>query len=331
MILVTGGAGYIGSHVTKDLLDKGYQVAVLDNLSTGHIQAVDKRALFFFGDLGNENRLDEIFKSLPIKAVMHFSANCLVGESVQTPLKYYQNNVCNTICILNKMLEYNVKHFVFSSTCATYGVPDSSVISENHLTSPINPYGHSKRMIEIILQDLFNSHGLNFVSLRYFNVGGAHFSGEIGEDHKPETHLIPNVFRHLQGKSDYIDVYGDNYNTPDGTCIRDYIHVLDLSRAHILALEYLVKQQHCSEIFNLGNELGHSVLDVIKTCEMVTGKKATIRFLERRAGDPPKLVASSEKIKRLLGWKSKYDLTQIILSAWKWHEKYPDGYENDIQ
>ncbi|WP_043932670.1 UDP-glucose 4-epimerase GalE [Bacillus sp. EB01] len=327
MILVTGGAGYIGSHVTKDLLDIGHKVAILDNLSTGHLKAVDKRAHFIFGDMGDEKLLDKIFSTLPIKAVMHFSANCLVGESVKNPLKYYENNVSKTLVLLKTMTQFNINKIIFSSTCATYGLPTTEVLSEDHPTNPINPYGHSKLMIETILKDLYTSTGLNFVVLRYFNAGGAHFSGEIGEDHEPETHLIPNVLKHLQGKTDSIEIFGTDYNTPDGTCIRDYIHVSDLSNAHILALEYLISKHKCSETFNLGNGMGYSVMDVIKTCEAVTNKRAVIQFLGRRSGDPPKLVASSEKVKKVLGWSPKYCLDQIIQSAWSWHKKYPEGFK----
>ncbi|KKK39872.1 UDP-galactose-4-epimerase [Mesobacillus campisalis] len=326
MILITGGAGYIGSHVARDLLDRGYEVAILDNLSTGHLDAVDKRATFIFGDMGDLHLLDQVFKRLPIHAVMHFSANCLVGESVKLPLKYYENNVGKSINLLNKMIEYNIQHLIFSSTCATYGIPTESLLTEDLPTDPINPYGHSKRMIEMILKDLFQVYGLNFVILRYFNVGGAHVSGEIGEDHNPETHLIPNVLKHLQGKTKYIEIYGDNYPTPDGTCIRDYIHVSDLSNAHIFALEYLGRNQHCTEIFNLGSEAGYSVLEVVKASEEIANKQALIRYQERRPGDPPILVASSDKAKKLLGWTPKLKLEQIIQSAWNWHQKHPDGF-----
>jgi UDP-glucose 4-epimerase len=321
MILVTGGAGYIGSHVTKDLLDKGYEVLVLDNLSTGHSRAVDKRATFISGDIGDTELLDYVFSQFSIKAVMHFSANCLVEESVLNPLKYYKNNVEKTIRLLAKMQEHQINRFIFSSTCATYGVPTQPVLNENHPTNPINPYGRSKLMVENIIKDLPE---LNFVALRYFNVAGA--AGEIGENHDPETHLIPNVLKHLQGKTDHINVYGHDHPTPDGTCIRDYIHVSDLSNAHILALEYLLQHDGIKEVFNLGNEKGYSVLEIIHACEDVTQKKAKVTFQARRPGDPPLLVASSEKIRSLLGWKPRYTLAQIIETAWNWHEKHPEGY-----
>ena len=323
MILVTGGAGYIGSHVTKDLLDKGHRALVLDNLSTGHLEAVDKRATFIFGDIGDQNLLDQVFKTFPVRAVMHFSANCLVGESVRNPLKYYQNNVEKTIRLVKVMLEHKITSFIFSSTCATYGIPSQPVLTEDHPTNPINPYGRSKLMIETILHDL---PALNYVALRYFNVGGADKTAELGEDHAPETHLIPNVLRHLQGKSNHIDIFGDDYPTHDGTCIRDYIHVSDLSHAHILALEYLLQLKQVKEIFNLGNEKGYSVLEIIKMCEAVTQRKAKVKLQTRRPGDPPLLIASSGKIKSILGWMPKYDLEQIIQTAWNWHEKHPNGY-----
>ncbi|MEH7502246.1 UDP-glucose 4-epimerase GalE [Neobacillus drentensis] len=326
MILVTGGAGYIGSHVTRDLLDKGYKVAVLDNLSTGHLEAVDKRAIFIFGDIGDEQLLGQVFKRFPICAVMHFSSSCLVGESVRNPMRYYQNNVEKTIRLVNKMVEHKITRLIFSSTCATYGSPTGAVLTEEHVLNPINPYGRSKMMIETILMDLSESNGLNYVSLRYFNVGGAHPSAEIGEDHFPETHLIPNVLQHLQGKTNEVSVFGGDYHTPDGTCVRDYIHVCDLSHAHILALEYLAQTKLVAEIFNLGNERGYSVLEIIKSCETISNKKARVKVLAKRIGDPPLLVASSEKIRNVLGWKPKYNLEQIIRTAWNWHEKHPNGF-----
>ncbi|WP_462410916.1 UDP-glucose 4-epimerase GalE [Neobacillus sp. Marseille-QA0830] len=326
MILVTGGAGYIGSHVTRDLLDKGYQVLVLDNLSTGHKEAVDKRAIFVLGNCGDEEILDRIFQKFKVEAVMHFSANCLVEESVQNPLKYYSNNVEQTICLLRKMNQYGVRAFIFSSTCATYGIPSTAILTESHPQIPINPYGRSKLMMETVLKDISANHNLNYVILRYFNVGGAHTSGQIGEDHDPETHLIPNVIKHLQGVTDVIKVFGNDYPTSDGTSVRDYIHVSDLSNAHILAYEYLCRDGGKSEIFNLGNGTGYSVLEIIKACETIANREATIQFEPRRSGDPPLLIASFEKIKQYLGWVPKHDLSEIIQSSWNWHEKHPDGY-----
>ncbi|MEY2194322.1 UDP-glucose 4-epimerase GalE [Neobacillus sp. BF23-41] len=328
MILVTGGAGYIGSHVVRDLADRGYSVLVIDNLTTGHIEAVDKRAIFIQGDVGDPKLLERIFKTYSIQAVMHFAASCLVGESVVNPLKYYQNNVVETVRLLQKMNEYHIKHFIFSSTCATYGIPNQSTIHEKLPTNPINPYGKSKLMVETMLNSNSDSDDLNYIALRYFNVAGAYHSGEIGEDHDPETHLIPNILRHLQGKSPYIEIFGDDYATPDGTCIRDYIHVTDLSAGHILALEYLLKNQgqKTAEIFNLGNERGVSVLEMINLCEQVAGAKANVKIQPRRKGDPPQLVASSQKIRGVLGWAPRYDIKSTIETAWNWHQKHPNGY-----
>lgn len=320
MILVVGGAGYIGSHLVKELVEKE-DVVVLDNLSTGHREAVDNRAVFVKGDLGNEEDLLMVFRSYPIKAVMHFAANSLVGESVTDPLKYYQNNVAATLTLLKVMMKFKVKNFIFSSTAATYGIPEVDVIDESTATNPINPYGHSKRMVEQILADFAKAYGLRYVVLRYFNAAGAHPSAVIGESHDPETHLIPIVLQHLLGEREQVSVFGSDYETPDGTCIRDYIHVTDLAAAHILALEALVSGKKTAEIYNLGNGLGYSVKEVIETCEKITGKKATVEITDRRPGDPARLVASSEKIYNELGWKAERNLEQIITDAWKWHQE----------
>lgn len=326
MILVTGGAGYIGSHVSKDLLDEGYSVIVLDNLSTGHMDAVDKRATLIIGDISDNKLLESIFETYNIEAIMHFAGKCLVGESVQNPLLYYQQNVVKSFHLINKAVEKGIKKFLFSSTCATYGIPTSLPITENQTTSPINPYGNSKLMVEKIIDDVSKTNDLSYIVLRYFNAAGAHLTGEIGECHYPETHLIPSILQHLQGKTNYIEVFGDDYNTPDGTCIRDFIHVLDLSLGHVMALQYLLSNEQVTEIFNLGNEKGYSVLEIINTCEAISGKQANIKIQSRRQGDPPLLVASSEKIKNTLGWKPKYNLSEIIQSAWKWHTKFPNGF-----
>ncbi|WP_342433115.1 UDP-glucose 4-epimerase GalE [Neobacillus sp. FSL H8-0543] len=320
MILVVGGAGYIGSHLVKELVEKE-KVIVLDNLSTGHREAVDSRAIFVEGDLGDEEDLQMIFSSYPIKAVMHFAAFSLVGESVIDPLKYYQNNVASTITLLNVMMRNNVKNFIFSSTAATYGIPNVDVIDEKTVTAPINPYGHSKLMIEQILGDFSKAYGLHYVVLRYFNAAGAHESAKIGESHDPETHLIPIILQQLLGQRDQISVFGTDYDTADGTCIRDYIHVTDLASAHILALESLLNEEKSAEVYNLGNGLGYSVKEVIETCEKVTGVEANVVMADRRAGDPARLVASSEKIFTELGWKAERNLEQIIADAWKWHQK----------
>ncbi|WP_042354056.1 UDP-glucose 4-epimerase GalE [Bacillus rubiinfantis] len=319
MILVVGGAGYIGSHVVKELVEKE-EVVVLDNLSTGHREAVDSRAIFVKGDLGNVDDLVMVFRSYPIKAVMHFAANSLVGESVVNPLKYYENNVASTITLLKVMNRFKVKNFIFSSTAATYGIPNVDIIDETAATAPINPYGRSKLMVEEILADFSQAYGLNYIILRYFNAAGAHQSAAIGESHNPETHLIPIILQHLLGRRDKVSVFGSDYPTADGTCIRDYIHVTDLAMAHILAMGALLSGKKSAEIYNLGNGLGYSVKEVIETCEKVTGIKAIIEMAERRAGDPARLVASSKKIFSELGWKAERGLEQIITDAWKWHQ-----------
>jgi UDP-glucose 4-epimerase len=320
MILVVGGAGYIGSHLVKELVEKE-DVIVLDNLSTGHREAVDSRAIFVKGNLGDEEDLQMIFSSYPVDAVMHFAANSLVGESVVDPLKYYQNNVASTLTLLKMMLKHNIKNFIFSSTAATYGIPNVEIIDETCPTAPINPYGQSKLMVERILADFSKAYGLNYVVLRYFNAAGAYHTAEIGESHDPETHLIPIVLQHLVGKREKVSVFGSDYDTPDGTCLRDYIHVTDLANAHILALEALLTEKKSTETYNLGNGLGYSVKEVIETCEKVTGKKATVEIAPRREGDPARLVASSQKIFSELGWKAERDLETIIASAWKWHQQ----------
>jgi UDP-glucose 4-epimerase len=319
MILVVGGAGYIGSHLVEELV-KTNEVVVLDNLSTGHQNAVDPSAVFFKGDLGNEGDLEAVFSQYPIKAVMHFAANSLVGESVVDPLKYYENNVASTLKLLKVMLKYNVKNFIFSSTAATYGIPEVEIIGEDSRTQPINPYGQSKLMVENILADFAVAYDLRYVVLRYFNAAGASESGKIGEMHDPETHLIPIILQHLLGQREQISVFGDDYATPDGTCIRDYIHVTDLAAAHIAALDSLLSGQNNTAIYNLGNGQGYSVKEVIDTCEKVTGRKANIVIAERRAGDPARLVASADKIRLALGWSAERNLEKIISSAWKWHQ-----------
>jgi UDP-glucose 4-epimerase len=319
MILVVGGAGYIGSHLVKELVEKE-KVMVLDNLSTGHREAVDHRALFVEGNLGNERDLEMIFKSYPIKAVMHFAAFSLVGESVVDPQKYYENNVTSTLTLLKVMMKYNVKNFIFSSTAATYGVPSVELIDESTPTWPINPYGRSKLMIEQILADFKTAYDLHYVVLRYFNAAGAHETAVIGESHDPETHLIPIVLQQHLGEREKVSVFGSDYETEDGTCIRDYIHVTDLANAHIRALEALLSGKKEADVYNLGNGQGYSVKQVIETCEKVTGLKTNVEMAERRAGDPARLVASSQKIFTELGWKAERNLEQIIADAWRWHQ-----------
>ncbi|RSD27002.1 UDP-glucose 4-epimerase GalE [Mesobacillus subterraneus] len=320
MILVVGGAGYIGSRVVEVLVKKN-EVVVLDNLSTGFENAVDPQTIFIKGDIGNEGDLEAVFSNYPIHAVMHFAANSLVGESVANPLKYYENNVSATLKLLKVMLKYSVKNFIFSSTAAIYGFPDVNMIHEESKVEPINPYGRSKLMVENILADFASAYDLRYVVLRYFNAAGASESGRIGEMHDPETHLIPIILQHLLGQREQISVFGDDYDTPDGTCIRDYIHVTDLAYAHAAALNSLLTGQNKTATYNLGNGLGYSVKEVIDTCEKVTGRKAKVVITDRRAGDPARLVASSEKIRVALGWKAERNLEQIVSSAWKWHKK----------
>ena len=320
MILVVGGAGYIGSHTVKELV-KEYEVVVLDNLSTGHRTAVDERAVFIEGDLGNAEDLNKLFSTYKIDAVMHFAANSLVGESVVDPQKYYTNNVGATLTLLKVMMEHDVKKFIFSSTAATYGIPETDLLTEESKTNPINPYGRSKLMIEQILADYHKAYGMNYVVLRYFNAAGAYETGEIGENHDPETHLIPIILQHLLGEREKISVFGTDYQTKDGTCVRDYIHVTDLANAHILSLKSLLSGSKEQATYNLGNGTGYTVKEVIDMCERITGRKATIEYSERRAGDPAQLVASSQKIADELGWKAERNLENIIASAWNWHSQ----------
>lgn len=320
MILVVGGAGYVGSHLVKELVTEE-DVVVLDNLSTGFEHLIDSQATFIKGNLGDRYILNKIFTEYPIKAVMHFAANSLVGESVTNPYKYYENNVGATLTLLKAMVDHNVKNFIFSSTAATYGIPHVDLIDETQPNNPINPYGKTKLMVEQILADFASAYQMNYIVLRYFNVAGAHQSGAIGESHDPETHLIPIILQHLLGQREQISVFGTDYDTPDGTCIRDYIHATDLAKAHILALHALLNDTQKNKIYNLGNGNGFSVREVIETCEKVTNKKAKIEFVERRAGDPAKLVASSDKVQAELGWTPQFNLTQIIESAWNWHNK----------
>lgn len=317
-ILVCGGAGYIGSHTVKELVGK-YEVIVLDNLTTGYPFLLDEDVTFVNGDLDDEKVLDILFTKHKIDAVIHFAANSLVGESVEKPLQYYQNNVSATITLLKKMVEYRVGKFIFSSTAATYGIPDTDLITEETATNPINPYGRSKLMVEEILADVAHAHDLQYVILRYFNAAGAHKTGQIGESHNPETHLIPIVLQHLLGEREKISVFGTDYDTEDGTCIRDYIHVTDLANAHVLAYEGLVNGEVSNAVYNLGNGAGYSVKEIIEVCEKVSGKSAVIEYADRRPGDPAVLVTSSEKINKALGWKPKYQLEEIIESAWRWH------------
>ena len=318
-ILVTGGAGYIGSHCCKELSKKGFHPITIDNLVYGHKNFV-RWGEFFQGDAGDPAHLKECLNQYKIDAVMHFAAYAYVGESVEDPLKYYENNLRNTIQLLHAVLENNIKYLVFSSTCATYGDPEKIPIDEDHPLNPINPYGKTKRMIEEILSDYHAAYGLKYISLRYFNAAGADPDAEVGEDHDPETHLIPLVLDVAAGKRKAIKIFGTDYGTPDGTCIRDYIHVTDLAQAHILALQRLTGGAD-SSVYNLGNSQGFSVLEVIERARKITGKNIAVENSDRRPGDPPVLIASNEKAVKELGWKPQYaDLDDIIGTAWRWHQ-----------
>lgn len=317
-ILVCGGAGYIGSHVTRALIDSGEEVIVLDNLQTGHVDAVHEKAKLVLGDLRDDEFMERVFKDNKIDGVIDFAAFSLVGESVEEPLKYFENNFYGTLCLLKAMKKYNVNKIVFSSTAATYGEPENIPILESDATFPTNPYGESKLAVEKMLKWCDKAYGIKYTALRYFNVAGAHPTGEIGEDHSPESHLIPIILQVALGKREHIGIYGDDYPTADGTCIRDYIHVMDLADAHILALKRLNNGRE-SEIFNLGNGEGFSVKEVIEVARKVTKHPIPAIVSPRRAGDPAKLVASSDKAMKELKWKPKYNtLEKIIDTAWTW-------------
>ena len=321
-ILVTGGAGYIGSICVEDLINRGHQVTVFDNLTEGHRNAVDSRAKFVQGDLGDKSAVSDVIRTETPAAVMHFAANALVGESMQNPYKYFFNNVACGLNLLHAMVENGVKRLVFSSTCATYGIPETIPIDELAPQRPVNPYGESKLIFEKMLRWFDQIHGLVFASLRYFNAAGA--SEAYGEDHRIETHLIPCVLQVPLGKREHAQVFGTDYPTPDGSCIRDYIHVSDLAQAHALALE--VKK---SDFFNLGIGGGVSVLEVIEACRKVTGKNIPIMKQPRRSGDPPRLIASARKAQEILGWRPRYEqIDDIVSSAWNWHLRHPDGYND---
>ena len=325
-LLVLGGAGYIGSHTATELLDNGHEVVIADNLVTGYREAVPEKATFYQGDLRDKDFLVDLLTKEKVDAVIHFAAFSLVGESVTNPLKYYENNLYGTKVLLDAMIETGVDKIVFSSTAATYGEPENIPILESDRTCPTNPYGETKLAMEKMISWAAKAHGLHFVSLRYFNACGAHKSGKIGEAHNPESHLIPLVLQVPNGKREFVSIYGNDYDTPDGTCIRDYIHVTDLAKAHILAVEYLMNGGE-SDIFNLGNGVGYSVKEVIETARKVTGHPIPAKEEARRAGDPARLVASGEKARKILGWEPEIkDLADIISSAWKWHKSHRDGY-----
>ncbi|MGB3759511.1 MAG: UDP-glucose 4-epimerase GalE [Rivularia sp. (in: cyanobacteria)] len=322
-ILVTGGAGYIGSHTVLALKQAGYEVLILDNLVYGHRDLVEQvlKVELIEGDTGDRDLLDKLFKSRNIAAVMHFSAYAYVGESVSNPAKYYRNNVIGTITLLEAMLAASVKNFVFSSTCATYGVPEVVPIPEDHPQNPINPYGATKLMVERILSDFNEAYDLKSVRFRYFNAAGADPEGDLGEDHNPETHLIPLVLQTALGKRESISIFGTDYPTSDGTCVRDYIHVSDLADAHVLGLEYLLKGGD-STFFNLGNGNGFSVKEIIEAARLITGKDIKAVECDRRPGDPPALIGSAEKARKILGWQPQYtSIKDIMTHAWEWHQK----------
>src|SRR5213075_92972 len=320
-VLVVGGAGYIGSVCAELLLDEGHVVSIFDNLTEGHRRALDPRAAFAEGDLVDRQLIEKTLSKQQPDAVMHFAANALVGESMQNPSKYFRNNIANGLNVLDAMIAAEVSRLVFSSTCATFGPPDRVPIDEETPQRPINPYGESKLAFEKILRWYDAIHGLQFVSLRYFNAAGA--SEKFGEDHRCETHLIPNVLKVALGQKNHVEIFGTDYDTPDGTCIRDYIHIIDLADAHILALA-----TPTSAFYNLGTGGGSSVREVIETCRRITGHPIPVVEKSRRPGDPPRLIASSEKIKRQLGWRPHFQtLEAIVESAWTWHQKFPRGYE----
>ena len=320
-IFVTGGAGYIGSVTAELLLDEGHEVAIFDNLIEGHRRAVDSRARFIEGDLADRGQIERALSNTRPDAVMHFAAYALVPESMRDPSKYFRNNVSNGLNLLDAMLTTGVQRIIFSSTCALFGPPDRVPIDETAPARPANPYGESKLAFEKILRWYDQVHGLKFVCLRYFNAAGA--TEELGEDHRPETHLIPNVLKVALGQRPSLEIYGTDYETPDGTCIRDYIHIVDLAHAHILALGATA-----SGFYNLGTGGGSSVREVIAACRKITGRKIDTIEKPRRPGDPPRLIASSEKIKKELGWQPQFQSLDVIIeTAWAWHQKFPDGYE----
>ncbi|MCL2158562.1 MAG: UDP-glucose 4-epimerase GalE, partial [Oscillospiraceae bacterium] len=325
-ILVTGGAGYIGSHAVKILSEKNYETVVVDNLTTGHEESLNSSgAKFYRGELGDRDLLDKIFGENDIEGVLHFAAHSIVAESQDAPYRYYKNNVGATLELLGAMAKHKIGRIVFSSTASTYGIPERIPVDEEETQKPINTYGETKLAIEKMLACFERAHGIKYVSLRYFNVAGSHKSGEIGEDHDPETHLIPLVLRVALKKTEQINIYGGDYDTPDGTNIRDYIQVEDLILAHIKALEYL-KKENKSDYFNLGSGGGYSNLEIVNAAKKVTGQNIPAKIADRRPGDPDILVASSEKAEKILGWKRQFQsIEDIIESAWKWHKTHPNG------
>ena len=327
-ILVCGGAGYIGSHMVKRLVEQGQDVVVADNLSTGHKKAINPKAKFYQGDIRDRAFLDRIFINEDITAVVHFAAFSIVPESMSEPLKYFDNNTGGMITLLEAMRDFGVKYIVFSSTAATYGVPEHMPIKETDPQNPINPYGLSKLMMEHMMAWADQAYGIKFVALRYFNVAGAALDGTIGEDHGPETHLVPIILQVAQGKRKELSIFGDDYDTPDGTNVRDYVHVMDLADAHILALKYL-KENNKSNAFNLGSSTGFSNKQMLEAAREVTGKEIHAKIADRRPGDPDSLIAASDKARSVLGWKPQFDdVHDIIATAWKWHSTHPKGYDD---
>ena len=325
-VLICGGAGYIGSHTVRFFIEKCEDVIVVDNLQTGHREAVDSKAKFYEGDIRDKDILDKIFSENKIDAVIHFAANSLVGESMEKPLLYFNNNVYGMQVLLEAMVRHNVDKIVFSSTAAVYGEPERIPILEDDATVPTNTYGETKLTMEKMMKWVNKANGIRYVSLRYFNAAGAAEDGKIGEAHICETHLIPLILQVPLGKREYITVFGDDYSTPDGTCLRDYIHVVDLADAHYLALNYL-RNGGQSEIFNLGNGQGFSVKEMIEASKKATGQDIKVQLGKRRPGDPAQLVASSEKAKKILGWQPRFtDVEAIISTAWNWHKNHPNGY-----
>lgn len=327
--LVLGGAGYIGSHTVDRLIEKGEKTIVVDSLVTGHRQAVNKDAKFYQGDIADKDFMRQVFKeNSDIDAVIHFAAYSLVAESMKKTLKYFDNNTAGMVKLLEVMNEFSIDKIVFSSTAATYGIPETVPIKETTPQNPINPYGESKLMMEKIMRWADKAYGIKFVPLRYFNVAGAKPDGSIGEDHMPETHLLPIVLQVAMGKRDKLQIFGDDYNTPDGTNIRDYVHPLDLADAHILAVDYL-KAGNPSTAFNLGSSTGFSNREILEAARKVTNKEIPAEIAPRRGGDPDVLVASSTKAREVLGWKPQFDdISKIIETAWKWHTLHPEGYQD---
>ncbi|MDE1501081.1 UDP-glucose 4-epimerase GalE [Ligilactobacillus salivarius] len=328
-VLVLGGAGYIGSHTVDRLVEAGKDVVVVDSLVTGHLAAVRKEAKFYQGDLADKDFMRKVFTENPdIDAVIHFAAFSLVAESMKDSLKYFDNNTAGMVKLLEVMNEFDIKYIVFSSTAATYGIPEKMPIYEDDPQLPINPYGESKLMMEKIMRWADEAYGIKFVALRYFNVAGAKPDGSIGEDHHPETHLLPIVLQVAMGEREKLQIFGDDYNTPDGTNVRDYVHPFDLADAHILAVDYL-RNGNESSAFNLGSSTGFSNLEIVKAAREVTGKEIPAEIAARRGGDPDTLIAASEKARKVLGWKPEFDdIHKIIETAWKWHTTHPQGYND---